>query len=103
MDSVEIDQLIETGRKLSANYASQCLYHDDVHTHGGCSPTRSNADSEICWSVSLVEKGHYQQIAYLPKNSPLWTESEWGKRIIAMVQPHLTEAPWRLRINERGS
>ena len=98
MSSEEIDWMIETGKRLPTDHASECL-HDQVHTHGGYSPTRANTDSVICWYISMVENGHYQQVCYLRENSSVWMETDWGKKVMALVQPHLTEAPWRLKAN----
>ena len=102
LDSDEIDWMIDVGKQLPQDHASECLHYDNVHTHGGYSPTRANADSVICWSVSLVENGEYQAVCYLRENSPLWTGTDWGKRVMNLVQPHLTEAPWRMKASERN-
>ena len=97
----EIDWFIETGKRLPEEHASECLI-DQVHTHGGYSPTRANADSAICWGISLVENGAYHQVCYIRESSPLWIDTAWGRAVMALVQPHLTLAPWRQQMNEQG-
>ena len=103
LDPLDVEWMIGTAKDLPSAHPSDCLGIDEVHTHGGYSPTRANSDSVICRSVSICdcEKGEYQTICYLRENSPLWTEEEWGKNITALVQPHLTEAPWRLKAKKR--
>jgi hypothetical protein len=90
----EVDRLIDVGKRLPIDFASECL-HDQVHTHGGYSPSRADSDSVICWAVSSSENSRYMGTFYIRENSPLWTESEWGKRVMGLVSPHLTVAPWR--------
>lgn len=103
LDPTEIERLIETAKHLPAVHPAYCLGIDEVHSHGGYSPPRANTDSVICRSVSLFncENKEYQTVCYLRENSPFWTETEWGKTIMAWVQPHLTEAPWRQKAKER--
>ena len=102
IDEREIEWMIETGKQLPSDHSSDCLHHGEVHSHGGHSPTKSNSDSIICWHISSVENGKYQGVCYLRKNSPLWTQTDWGRNIMALVQPYLTEAPWRQKASERN-
>ena len=89
--------MIAGAMHLPAAHAADCLGIHEVHTHGGYSPTRANIDSVICRSIALYDygKGEYQMNCYVRDNSPVWTDSEWGMTIMALVEPHLTEAPWR--------
>ena len=99
MDRDAIEQMIDAGKRLPADHTSECLDTSGVHSHGGMSPTRANTDSAICRSVSLFDNGEYRT-SYVREDSPLWTTTDWGKRIMSLVAPYFTEAPWRQKTSE---
>lgn len=97
----EIEALITAATKLPQRYPNEYLNDDQVHTHGGDSPTRANEDSVICRCVSFVADAKYEPGFYIRKTSPVWTESAWGKEIMVKVAPHLAKASWRSRSQPR--
>ena len=72
----EIDDLIRKTSRLREEFPTECLGNEQVHTHGGNSPTRSNHDSVICRSISMVVGGSHQHTIYLRKGSPISDDTQ---------------------------
>lgn len=98
----EIEASILASVRLPEFFPDDCLGSNQVHTHGGYSPTRSDESSVICRSISFVIDGDYNSRFYIRKDSKVWTESPWAMKVLAQVTPHLTEAPWRNRVQRRN-
>ena len=100
LTSEKIEDLVQSTVSIPKNYPGEVLDHTQVHTHGGNSPTRSNRDSIICRSVSMLS-GHEYSTFYIRKDSKLWTTSFWGKEIVLLVLPHVRESPWLMKQQNR--
>jgi len=95
LSTEEIEMIIHGAEELMTFYPGKCLNHDQVHTHGGYSPTRDNNDSVVCYSLCLFDHGTCLPVMYLKKNSEIWTASPWGQKITDLIQPHIIPAYWR--------
>lgn len=97
----EIDTLILKTSRLREEFSIECLGDEQVHSHGGNSPTRSNQGSVICRSISMVVGGNHQATIYLRNDCPIWKNSEWGKEIMNRVEPYLVASPWLDHLRDR--
>ncbi len=99
MPAIDIQSLIESLQAIPALFPDECLGHDDVHTHGGCSPTRANKDRIICRSISTSSESGWGGAIYIRTNSHIWTDSQPGLAIIQIVQAHLITLPRNPKIS----
>ena len=89
----EIDAMILKIAQLPAQYPSDCLGIDQVHTHGGHSATRSNQGSVICRSISACIGQNHQPTIYIRKDSSIWVDSEIALTILKIIEPHCINLP----------
>lgn len=87
LTSEEIDWFVDEARRLPDTRPMECL-NDQVGSRGGESPTRTR-DGTLCVSVSFHANGNWEPGYYLTVDTPAWTETEWGRKVQALVQPHL--------------